>query len=376
MTTFWELLANGSDNSGEARPALNNKPVMIGVVVGFLVLTWLCALLRLWCRFFIVKAPGWDDFFIAAVLVSLTVGSIGICVGTDYGLGEHMRNMTLPELSEYIYVFYICNGTLPMSTTFIKVAILLQYLRTFERGSKSRRLTILMLFITVIWGTVYIFLAWIPCVPVRAYWDWSIGPSKRWAFGSQIAEELIRTYEIHATSNMILDFIIFAIPLPLYFNSDVSKKSRKSVLGLFLLGSVVIMLAAWRLAALIGSRAGTYPTLDVTWYAPVPMVLTALEIDVAAICASLPVFWPVLKSSMGNIFVTHEVKVTVTTESRQLSRSCGGDDDLELGTGTSFSYSNQSCSQPSPTQDTDVLVQPQTQIFGTYLLGKTTTSIG
>ncbi|KAK1564271.1 uncharacterized protein LY79DRAFT_573342 [Colletotrichum navitas] len=76
---------------------------------------------------------------------------------------------------------------------------------------------------------------------------------------------------------MILEFIIFAIPLPLYLNAEANKRSRKRVrvLGLFLLGSLVLMLSAWRLIALVCSRAGTYPTFDLTWAAPGPMALSS-----------------------------------------------------------------------------------------------------
>lgn len=36
-----------------------------------------------------------------------------------------------------------------------------------------------------------------------------------------------------------------------------------------------------------------------------------MEVDLAAICASLPVFWPVIQKSIGSvILVTHEVKIT------------------------------------------------------------------
>lgn len=120
------------------------------------------------------------------------------------------------------------------------MAILLQYLRIFEKGSKSRTLTHILLVINVIWGIAYTFLAWVPCIPVAAYWDWTIPDRGRWAYGTQTAEVLIRTYESHATSNMILDFVIFAIPLPLYFNNNANRKSRKGVLGLFILGSVYV----------------------------------------------------------------------------------------------------------------------------------------
>ncbi|WYZ35775.1 hypothetical protein EsH8_X_000422 [Colletotrichum jinshuiense] len=270
-----------------------------------------------------------------------------------------MLYLTPAQLVTYLKIFYICNGTLPVSTCFIKMAILLQYLRIFEKGSKSRTLTHILLVVNVMWGIAYTFLAWVPCIPVAAYWDWTIPDRGRWAYGTQTAEVLIRTYESHATSNMILDFVIFAIPLPLYFNNKANRKSRKGVLGLFILGSVVLMLSTWRLVSLIGSRAGTYPTLDVTWYAPVPMALAILEIEVAAICASLPVFWPMLQKGMGQIFVTHEVKVTVTTET--VETRCD-DDDCHETPGNSFSYN-----QPS---DTVGLMEPET--FGSYMQGRTT----
>lgn len=36
-----------------------------------------------------------------------------------------------------------------------------------------------------------------------------------------------------------------------------------------------------------------------------------MEVDLAAVCASLPVFWPVIQKSIGSvIIVTHEVKIT------------------------------------------------------------------
>lgn len=38
-------------------------------------------------------------------------------------------------------------------------------------------------------------------------------------------------------------------------------------------------------------------------------MLSALEVNIATICASLPVFWPVIKENMGRILVTYEVDV-------------------------------------------------------------------
>jgi hypothetical protein len=53
--------------------------------------------------------------------------------------------------------------------------------------------------------------------------------------------------------------------------------------------------------------------LDPSWYGCLPAVLSALEVNLATICASLPVFWPVIKENLGRILVTHQVDVTRET---------------------------------------------------------------
>lgn len=76
------------------------------------------------------------------------------------------------------------------------------------------------------------------------------------------------------------------------------------------------MLSIWRLQSIMDTHATTAPTFDPTWYGATPIVISSMEVCLATICASLPVFWPVLKKSLSSyIMVTHEIKVT--RESRQ-----------------------------------------------------------
>jgi len=48
---------------------------------------------------------------------------------------------------------------------------------------------------------------------------------------------------------------------------------------------------------------------DPSWYSSTTGGLACLEVHLAAICAALPVFWPVLTTTWG-VFVTTEVSVT------------------------------------------------------------------
>lgn len=68
-------------------------------------------------------------------------------------------------------------------------------------------------------------------------------------------------------------------------------------------------LAVIRLAQIVTSRAGTFPTLDPSFYGTAQLVLASLEVSLAIIAASLPVFWPIMKFGLGNIFVTTVITV-------------------------------------------------------------------
>lgn len=49
---------------------------------------------------------------------------------------------------------------------------------------------------------------------------------------------------------------------------------------------------------------------DPSWYDATTASLACLEVHLAAVCAALPVFWPVLTTRWDRIFVTTEVTVT------------------------------------------------------------------
>jgi len=40
------------------------------------------------------------------------------------------------------------------------------------------------------------------------------------------------------------------------------------------------------------------------------IILSCVEIDLAIICASMPIFWPIIEKSLAAIFVSYEVNVT------------------------------------------------------------------
>jgi hypothetical protein len=71
----------------------------------------------------------------------------------------------------------------------------------------------------------------------------------------------------------------------------------------------VIVLSIWRIQDTVYHKTGWYPTHDPTWYGPKSIFLIVLEVNVASICASVPIFWPVVSTYLGAIFVKTEFAV-------------------------------------------------------------------
>ena len=70
-------------------------------------------------------------------------------------------------------------------------------------------------------------------------------------------------------------------------------------------------LSIWRLQTIVQYQAGYSPTYDPTWYGPISLLLGVLEVNVSSLCASVPIFWPVISPYLGTIFVTREIDIQI-----------------------------------------------------------------
>ncbi|KAI1800229.1 hypothetical protein F4811DRAFT_540126 [Daldinia bambusicola] len=309
------------NNLDEPVPSWNRPGVIAGVAVSMLCLSSICVVYRLYIRFFVLRAKGWDDYFVLLYLVSGLMGGISLCLAPHYGLGQHFLTLDRGDVKSYLKVFYVTNASYNTSTTLIKMSLLFQYLRIYRSGG-LRTTCIAMLVIISLWGAAYSFMGWVPCFPVSGYWNMGLD-SKCYGFGSTNANEVFKTYVSHTSVNTVLDMVVFAIPVPLYFRSGTVRRTKVGLIGLITMGAIVNGLTMWRLATLVEHRATTSPTFDPTWYSPISIVLGVVEVNVASICASVPIFWPSLKARLDEIFVTREVTITLNRRSSRFSSDVG-----------------------------------------------------
>jgi hypothetical protein len=170
---------------------------------------------------------------------------------TDMGLGKPIFTLPPADLQNILkasslvplpsqhplilfQVIYVATATYPLSASFIKIALLLQYLRV-PTGPRLRLLCKCMLGITIVVGIVFGVCSWIACLPVPAFWDDSI-PNKCWGFASRDKVEFMSIMVTQVVITAALDLTVFMIPAPLFFKRDATRATRLSLLCLFFLG--------------------------------------------------------------------------------------------------------------------------------------------
>lgn len=121
-----------------------------------------------------------------------------------------------------------------------ELALLFQYLRVYEKGCAFRKATIMTIIVVCLWSAMFAVLAWVPCVPIRAYWDYDI-PAVRYAFGTFDVDQFIATYTSLTASNMVLDMVILGLAAPLLLygaEGQTDARSRWALVSLFGIGSL------------------------------------------------------------------------------------------------------------------------------------------
>ncbi|KAF2451514.1 hypothetical protein P171DRAFT_426024 [Karstenula rhodostoma CBS 690.94] len=310
MDSFAAIFENPPDPSDPV-PIYNKPSIIYGATLPFHILAWFAVALRVYTRLRIVRAPGWDDSLIIISVLFNLVSLITFYGGFHHGLGKHLYYIDpneLVTLSKFLYVqnaaYYTCAG-------FIKLSLLCQYLRLFQKGI-VRQICIVLLVLTGLWTFFWLFQGWFPCFPVSGSWDrGQIPPAKCWGLRSDNIQNSLATFVAFAATNMVLDTTIFFMPMTLYFKpTTTGPRQVLALLMLFMLGSVVLLMSVLRLWATIRHNRNDVNSLDFTWWYPLTMILASLEIDFAIICASIPIFWPLIVNALPQIFVTKEVRVT------------------------------------------------------------------
>jgi hypothetical protein len=206
------------------------------------------------------------------------------------------------------------------SATLIKLAILFQYLRLFSESASTttsgqyrlaRKLTYVLITLCAAWGLTFFCLALFSCNPISKNWNpYLRGKCIGW--GTKEPNQFFAMFLGHALSNAVLDALVLLLPVPFLAMLRLAGKSKAGLITLFILGCIVGIVAIGRMIALSLNRAGTVPVLDMSYHTPPVFLFGVLELNIAIIAASIPIFYPVIVTLATNkIFVVNEIEIHV-----------------------------------------------------------------
>lgn len=165
----------------------------------------------------------------------------------NVGLGRHFILLGFDGMMQFVKMFWWCNACYNMSMAAIKLSLLFQYLRLLNEHSEidtkpAKHLRIVvwtLITLTSIWGIIYTILAWVPCIPVSADWDFENTTAIRYGYGSDDKATFVATLMVHGAVNMAIDAAILVLPLfskAMWIIAKRQKQSRIAMLFLFFLG--------------------------------------------------------------------------------------------------------------------------------------------
>ena len=112
--------------------------------------------------------------------------------------------------------------------TTIKISLLLMYYRIFAINKRFRIALYAAGTVTIMWFLACFLDTIFQCTPVEASWNHSIPNAKC----QNIEKAALST----GISNLILDVLFIALPIPVIWDLKLPKRIRVSLTGIFLLG--------------------------------------------------------------------------------------------------------------------------------------------
>ncbi|KAJ3481493.1 hypothetical protein NLG97_g7807 [Lecanicillium saksenae] len=250
---------------------------------------------------------GWDDFtIILSYLCTLTV-MIFMMVSVDAGFGKHIKTLPKANRLKALQMFYIAQIFYKTTINLTKTSILLLYRRIFVQKWFRYSCNTLICIVLAYCVATTASSIW-QCTPVALAWDKSL-------HGTCIS--MIKNWYANAGFAIATDVLILSLPMQPIWASKLPVNQKRALMLVFALGGFVTVTSILRATTLnfsITSPDVTYDIASTLW--------TMIEINVAIICACLPMCRMVLAWMLPGLFGS----ITISSSTPKNAHSSGSSD--------------------------------------------------
>ncbi|KAI4276013.1 MAG: hypothetical protein LQ337_002788 [Flavoplaca oasis] len=201
------------------------------------------------------------------------------------GLGRHTNVAGGPvgpdQLLNFFKLFLAGQLMYLATAVSVKTSLLLLYYRIFGVVRWFRYLLAAVWAIVLLYFIICLFVAVFECKPVAFYWDKSIEN------GTCIDQK--RFYRWNGVSNLLIDFLIWMLTLPLVWRLHLSLRQKLSLSFVLILGLLACTASIVRVVAF-----DQVELEDITYTLVTASVWTATEQSLGIVCACLPTIRPLI----------------------------------------------------------------------------------
>ncbi|GAB7338664.1 hypothetical protein MBLNU457_5394t2 [Dothideomycetes sp. NU457] len=258
--------------------SLSDYPAVLGVAWSFTPLLILVVATRFWLR---RKKLAYDDWIIFFGMLCSIAYAVLATLQTRFGLGLNPKLRPKVDVPWYMVYNYSSRPIHQSGITAFKVALCVSYLRMTDRTSRRwyRRIVIASAIISILAAIVFSLLNLLQCKPVKKAYIPTL-PGECLAYAPY-------NFAVSAT-NIILDLLIFGLPIPLFVKMSINMKTKLQLSLMFALGLLVTVCSITKATYILPIQQGHDSSPFV--------ILSQLEID--TIVASLPTLRPLVASGI------------------------------------------------------------------------------
>lgn len=242
--------------------------------------------LRIWCRKLTKAGYDWDDWLVAAAGVLALGQTVSEIIWVQRGFGLHLWVLGPGYVTEFFKFLFAGEIMYFVILCLVKYSILAFYRRIFARNVRIP--VYILVGLVTAWGSAMILVTILQCDPVSGFWN-----------RDEHTHCAVSDYAFfigNAVPNIITDVAILSLPLPFIFRLHRTQAQKIALAGIFLLGGFIIIISIVRLVAVVQVDL-TSP--DLNWNFVFVAIWTAIEFDMAIVCACLPSLRPILSLVTG-----------------------------------------------------------------------------
>lgn len=202
----------------------------------------LAVIIRIYTKHFLIRSIAYEDYACFVGLIGLWGLFIPSVFAQRSGAGTHAWDLRLSAFSRTIYWFDTAVIVYVADVFFIKLSILLQYLRIFVPDRKGN-FTMFLAIQACIWiifsfSLIYLFLNIFECNPREKLWEPWINTGH--CFNSNTDSESSGIF------NIISDFAVLILPMPCLWKLQMAMRKKILMTGVFATGFIVCVTSILR----------------------------------------------------------------------------------------------------------------------------------